>query len=251
MTFNIRYNTSADGLNAWPERMIRVAETLRFHHIDVAGLQEALYGQIEDLQSHLPEYGWFGVGRDDGEKLGEFSPVFYKRSRFELLENGTFWLSPTPDMPSTPAWDAACRRLVTWGKLRDRLSSNIFMIYNTHFDHIGKTARLKSAELIFGRVENTVDMPVILTGDFNCAAGSPPYQLLTAVFSDVHTAGKYRRYGSTQTFNGFKEDLKPGHQIDFIFVRNVKEVLINGVISDRWDGHFVSDHHAVIAELKL
>jgi endonuclease/exonuclease/phosphatase family metal-dependent hydrolase len=251
MTFNIRYNNPDDGINTWSERKLRVAETIRFHQCDIACLQEALYGQVRDLQSHLPEYAWFGVGRDDGDRKGEFAPVFYRRDRFGLLESGHFWLSQEPDRPGTPAWDAACRRIVTWGKLKDRFSSKAFIVYNTHFDHMGKFARLKSAELILKKVKDSGDIPLILTGDFNCTAGSPPYQLLASQFSDVHETGKFHRYGSTQTYNGFKEFLNPGQQIDFIFVRNVEKVLINGVISDRWDGQFVSDHNAVIAEVSL
>ena len=53
---------------------------------DVVGLQEVLRGQLEELVSGLPDFDWIGVGRDDGWAKGEYSPIFYRRERLELLE---------------------------------------------------------------------------------------------------------------------------------------------------------------------
>src|SRR5690554_188314 len=117
VSFNIRFNTPNDGVNAWPNRIEMVGGLLQFHEADIFGLQEALHGQILDIQNQLPEYEWFGVGRDDGEKGGEFSPIFYNRSKFILYDHGTFWLSETPDVPSK-GWDAALNRIVTWGRFQ-------------------------------------------------------------------------------------------------------------------------------------
>jgi len=42
--------------------------------------QEALYNQIQDLErSFRSNWGWIGVGRDDGKKQGEFVPIFYNK----------------------------------------------------------------------------------------------------------------------------------------------------------------------------
>jgi endonuclease/exonuclease/phosphatase family metal-dependent hydrolase len=112
MSFNIRYDNPGDKENAWPNRKEMVAATIRFHKIDIAGLQEALSHQVKDLEKLLPEYGWFGVGRDDGRQAGEFAPVFYRKDRFKILHRSTFWLSETPEKPGK-AWDAALPRIVT------------------------------------------------------------------------------------------------------------------------------------------
>ena len=69
ITYNIRYNNPGDGVNAWPNRSKDVAALLDFHKADIFGLQEALIGQIEDIQSQLPHMKWVGVGRDDGKKI--------------------------------------------------------------------------------------------------------------------------------------------------------------------------------------
>ena len=42
--------------------------------------QEALVRQVNDMQELLgPEWGWVGVGRDDGQTVGEYSPLFYDK----------------------------------------------------------------------------------------------------------------------------------------------------------------------------
>lgn len=271
MSFNIRYNNPGDGENAWPNRKDMVAETIRFHKVDIAGLQEALHGQAKDLEALLPEYGWFGVGRDDGRQEGEYTPVFYLKSRFRILNQSTFWLSENPDKPGK-GWDAACPRIATWGKIEDTLTKAVFFFFNTHLDHVGKIARNKGAELLLNTILGLAeDNPVILTGDFNCTEKDPPYKTLTLglpqpAFSppksssglarlpglcDAHYLSKTKHYGSTQTFNGFQNEINPEYRIDLIFVRNIEEVLRDGIISERWDGRFVSDHNAVLAEIML
>lgn len=177
MSFNIRFNTARDSANAWPHRKDLAASMIRFHHANLAGLQEALKGQIDDLAERLPGYGWFGVGRDDGRDKGEFSAIFYRRDRFELLEESTFWLSEEPEVIGSKGWDAAITRIVTWGKLRDRSTGKVFFHFNTHFDHRGVRAREESASLLLTKIKEIAGTtPVIVTGDFNSRESSEPYR---------------------------------------------------------------------------
>lgn len=258
MSFNIRYDNPSDGENAWGNRKEMVAETIRFHKSDIAGLQEALHSQVEDLEARLLEYGWFGVGRDDGRRKGEYTPVFYLKSRFKVLDYSTFWLSETPEIPGKLGWDAVCPRIVTWGKFKDRLTGKVLFVFNTHLDHVGEKARSQSAELLLSKIEELAgDHPVVLTGDFNCTIDDGPYFILTrnqggmSSLTDIHNISQTMPYGSTQTFNGFKNELRPDYRIDFIFVCNISQVLRHGVISEKWNGRFVSDHYPVMAEISL
>jgi endonuclease/exonuclease/phosphatase family metal-dependent hydrolase len=257
MSFNIRYDNPGDEENAWPNRKEMVAATIRFHKADIAGLQEALHHQVKDLETLLPEYGWFGVGRDDGREAGEFNPVFYRKDRFTVLDRSFFWLSDTPEKPGK-AWDAACPRIATWGKVEDKWTKKTFFFFNTHFDHVGETARIKSAELLLEKMnELTGGHPVILTGDLNCTENDMPYKILTSGkgelpgLADVCNLTESKPYGSTQTFNGFRNTFLLDRRIDFIFVQKTGRVLRYGIISERWDGRFVSDHNAVLAEIEL
>jgi len=168
ITFNVRYNTANDGINAWPNRIEMVSGLLNFHEPDIFGLQEALYEQITDIQDKCPQYEWFGVGRDDGEKAGEFSPIFFNKSKFILLKKGNFWLSENCEKPGL-GWDAACNRVVAWGKFQSKVTGKQFLVFNTHFDHKGVEARKNSAILIRNKIEEMTynkNLPVILINQF-------------------------------------------------------------------------------------
>jgi endonuclease/exonuclease/phosphatase family metal-dependent hydrolase len=253
LSFNIRYDNPGDGPHAWANRKDLVAATVRFHKADIAGLQEALVNQVRDLEERLPEYLWVGVGREDGKEKGEFSPIFFRKDRFEAVRSSTFWLSENSARPGSVGWDAALPRIVTWAEVKEKGKEGTFFVFNTHFDHIGKVARVKSSELLIQKIKEIGGgHPVILTGDFNCLESEPPYKILTGEsgFRDAYYLAKDGNYGSTQTFQGFREDVRPGERIDFIFVRHA-EVIRHGILSERWDGRFVSDHNPVLAEVLL
>lgn len=252
MSFNIRFNTPNDGDNAWPHRKDMTASVIRFHDADFAGLQEALLGQIEDLEARLPGYAWIGVGRDDGKTEGEFTPIFYRDDRFELVEDDTFWLSETPAVPGSKSWDTAITRIATWGIFRDRRTGARFVLLNTHFDHVGTEARLESARLIVDRIAG-FELPTIVTGDFNTTPETGPYRLLTSErggLKDAFSVSQSPHHGPTSTWNGF-EAVQPGRRIDFVFVGDGMSVVRHGILSETVDGRFPSDHLPVLAEIRL
>jgi len=179
MTFNIRLNTAADSMNAWPYRKDNVASQILFHDVHIVGVQEALHDQMTDLQQRLPRYKYKGVGRDDGKEKGEYSAIFYKKDRFKIKDSNTFWLSETPSVPGSKNWDAAITRVATWAVFYDKESKEEFMVINTHFDHIGKEARAKSAELLVAQADKLAkSTPLIITGDFNCTRDDKPYEVI-------------------------------------------------------------------------
>lgn len=261
MTFNIRYDEPRDKENAWPNRKELVASMIRFHHADLVGLQEALKRQIDDLQRLLPEYAWVGVGRDDGKTGGEFSAIFYRKTRFINLATSTFWLSETPDVPSK-GWDAAYPRIVTWAKLKDTTTGKTFFHFNTHFDHRGVQARQESARLLLQRIYKVAGrLPVVVTGDFNFKEDTVGYQILTGMnpqqerdlqgmVQDARYLSQGGHHGPTSTFNEFKA-LVPDMKIDYVLVKGKVRVLQHGALSDTWNGRFPSDHLPVLAEIVI
>ncbi len=258
MTFNIRMDTPADGPNAWPLRRDLAAGTIAFHRPHIVGLQEVLVSQLRDLEALLPEYAWVGVGRDDGKEAGEFCPIFFLKERFRLLGSSTFWLSESPDRPGVKGWDAACARIVTWARLRDDWTGDVLVAFNTHFDHMGETARRESAVLVLAEMRRIASgRPVVLTGDFNCTRGAPAYRTLVAAagggpsLRDARDASPRSPYGPSSSFNGFSAEPRPGLPIDHIFVGPDFAVLRAGVLPASWSGRFVSDHSPVLAEVRL
>jgi endonuclease/exonuclease/phosphatase family metal-dependent hydrolase len=253
MSFNIRYNNPDDGVHAWPHRKERVAGLIRFHGADVVGMQEVLKGQIDDLEALLPGYAWIGVGRDDGAAAGEFSPVFYRADRIDLLDHGTFWLSETPGAPGSVGWDAAITRVATWARFRDASTGQAFFFLNTHFDHVGQQAREHSARLILQQLDVLAgDLPVIVTGDFNAAPDNPVYATMTGKLADARRQAEAPAYGPEGTFFGFTvEEGETGPRIDYVFVQPRVRVRRFGTLSDQWSGHYPSDHLPVLAEVVL
>lgn len=252
ITYNIRYNNPGDGINAWPNRSQQVAALLEFHQADIFGLQEALIGQIQDIQKQLPHMKWVGVGRDDGKEAGEFSPLFYNSKKFKALKSGWFWLSQTPEKPGL-GWDAACNRICTWLLLEADKKDQQFMVFNTHFDHQGTKARTESAKLILQKIKelNRDNLPVILTGDFNLTPEQEPISVITKELKDSRSISKDAPYGPAGTFNGFKFDSPLKERIDYVFVNNRVEVKQYGVLSDSKDLHYPSDHLPVFVNFEL
>ncbi len=253
ITFNIRFNTPNDGINAWPNRIDMVSGLLKFHEPDIFGFQEALIGQIEDIQNTLPDYEWFGVGREDGEKAGEFSPVFFNKTKFILIENGTFWLSETPEKPSK-GWDAAFNRIVTWGKFKSKVTGKHFLLFNTHFDHVGNEARKQSAIIIQDKMKEISGdrgLPVILTGDFNLYPDSEPIGLIKTFMKDSREISEVTPYGPVGTFNSFDWNAPMEKRIDYIFVQGGITVLKYAVITDSKEQRWPSDHLPVFAKVQL
>lgn len=255
MTFNIRYNEPRDGVNAWANRQTKVADVIRFHKADLVGVQEAQYNQLQDLEKLLPGFAWCGVGRD-GDKNGEFSAVLYRKARFKLLETNTFWLSETPEKAGSKGWDANYPRIVTWAKFQDLKTKKTFYQFNTHFDHIGARARAESSRFLLARIPKiAAKSPFVVTGDFNAKEDTNVYKILTGKedagtfkLIDARYVSVNGHFGGNSTFNEFKE-LVPAMKIDYIFVGDGTKVLEHGVLSDRFDGLWASDHLPVLAEI--
>ena len=256
MTFNIRFNTASDSMNAWPYRKDKVASQILFHEAHIVGVQEALIGQLKDMQERLPKYKYKGVGRDDGEQKGEFSAVFYDTTRVEALQSKTFWLSETPERAGSKSWDAAITRIVTWIKFRDRKTKKIFYAFNTHFDHIGKIARRESARLLLQKIKEIAgSTPAVVTGDFNATPEDEPVQVIVDRSNPLHLVDSKEisikpHYGPTGTFNGFAEKERDDNPIDYIFLKGKWKVLTHATISQTWGGKFASDHFSVLAKLQ-
>lgn len=255
MTFNIRLNIASDSSNAWPHRTELVESMIRYHEADLIGVQEALENQMVDLKSMLPDFGAHGVARDTNLQWGEYSAIFYRKSRFDLIEGSTFWLSESPEMASR-GWDAALNRIVTWAKFRDRFTGKLFFHFNTHFDHKGVEARENSARLIMDKMAelNPDNLPVILSGDFNLTPTDSPYNILTTDNPEKNLKDSFyeslaSHHGPESTWSGFRFPGEADRRIDYIFTRNRVVVLKHATLSDSWSGRYPSDHLPVMAEV--
>jgi endonuclease/exonuclease/phosphatase family metal-dependent hydrolase len=260
MSFNIRYGTANDAENHWKNRSDLVAETIQMFDPDLLGTQEVLKFQADFLQQILPEYGFHGVGREDGLDQGEYVPVMYRKDRFTVKDSGHFWLSDTPEIAGSKSWDSSLPRMVSWVQLSD-LSNNgaKFIFLNTHFDHQGPIARLESARLIRKRAEEIMGkaLPFIITGDFNTTEDGQPYQELTTgsegnqtpIVDSFRQANPQRtpHESSSSRWVGKRE----GTRIDWVLHSREFTTLQSIINYTNDDGRYPSDHYPVQAILRL
>lgn len=248
MTYNIRFDTPSDGVNAWSKRKEKVLNLITEESPDIIGVQEALYHQVKEIVASNKLFQFSGVGRDDGKYGGEFSAIIFRKDKFDLLEQNTFWLSETPEQPGTKGWDAAYPRVVTWALLIDKQSLRKFLVLNTHFDHVGVEARTKSADLIKEKILALgFEVPVVVMGDFNFTREENAYHLLTdgSVVELIDPASEVK--GTYCTFE-VKNECKA---IDYIFVTNEWNADGYRVIGANDGTYYPSDHLPVTVSLSL
>jgi endonuclease/exonuclease/phosphatase family metal-dependent hydrolase len=257
MTFNIRYDNPDDSLNNWQLRKDFVANMIRFYDVDVLGTQEVLNNQLNDILKALPQYASVGVGRLDGKTAGEYSAVFYKKVKFELLNSGNFWLSENPSEVGVKGWDAACERIVTWVVLKEKTTGKKFAFINTHFDHVGQVARRESAKLLLSKVDEIAKgLPLFVTGDFNATPESEVVTILTDKNSSNHLIDSRSVapiiYGPAWSFHGFgRVPMEKRSIIDYIFIKNNVSVKQVAIISEMMDNNYLSDHNPVLIKAEF
>ena len=253
MSYNIRLDVASDGENRWDARKEKVAGLMNYYETDFIGGQEVTHSQLVYLTENLIGYSYIGVGRDDGKQKGEYSCIFYKKDKFEMIEQSTFWLSPTPDSISK-GWDAAIVRVCTYGLFKNKKTKQLFWVFNTHFDHVGKTARLESAKLIVEKIKelNKKNYPVIVTGDFNSKPNEPPAEYMLANMQNTRSIAK-QVYGPADTWNGFKFNQKLDGCIDYIFVADNEKVSVSkfATLTDSYDMKYPSDHLPILATILI
>lgn len=258
MTYNIRLDTSADGDNRWANRkhfLIGQIVTMRPH---ILGLQEVLPNQQDDLKAVLTEHDFIGAGRDDGKSAGEASPLIIDRRMFRISASGTFWLSPTPSVPST-GWDAAYKRVASWAHLIRRSDKVKLLVVNSHWDHIGLVARKESGAQILDWIAHNrlKGEQVVLMGDFNADDAEESVGQLARpaigrdALVDTRRATMNGNFGPSFSFNAFNAFPASGKLIDHIFVSPDIPVRSQGVIAQHENGRVASDHFPAVALLDL
>jgi endonuclease/exonuclease/phosphatase family metal-dependent hydrolase len=259
MTFNVRYGTANDGENHWDNRKEMVFNLIAAQAPDILGVQEALDFQMEQIGQAVGGYSYLGVGRDDGQKAGEWCGIFYRKDRFAVADSGTFWFSNSPWVPGSKHWGNQITRICTWARLIDQNNGKAFYVYNLHFDHQSQPSRFKSAELLARQIDRRDPKdPVVVMGDFNCSPDNPAMLYLRRLgYPDapVELLDSWRRLNpdakEPATHHGFK-GTPGGSKIDHILTEQATEVLDAQIdMTCNEDGRYPSDHYPVTATLRL
>ncbi|KAK1760979.1 Endonuclease/exonuclease/phosphatase [Echria macrotheca] len=273
VSLNIRVDTPRlfPGEKPWSVRCPKLCAQLDFITRGIDNvflcLQEATQRQIDEINANLStNWTYIGRGRDDGKKGGEFCPIFYRHNYWTCKWSETLWLSETPKQPSR-SWDSSLNRIVTVGKFEHKQSGTHAIFMNTHLDHHGPIARLKSAQFLVDLankgcaddyVRNIKLVPVFLAGDFNSTPDSDVYKTLTAPDSGLydlsHRLGAERRYGHRDiTYTSFGQE--QCRRIDYLFTtREPKNVIVMGfgVLPNVFDDKvYLTDHRPVVADIEI
>ena len=176
MTFNIRYGVAQDGPNSWEHRQSILIDCLKKYQPDILGIQESMEFQVDSIQAAFPHWKNIGVGRYHNVEVpdrpqesmgGESCQIFYDPTKFEIIDDGTFWHSDTPNIPASQTWGNYLPRITTWGKFKSRTNDKTFIVMNTHF-HTGEPYVPNTSALMMRKWRDIAGpTPTILMGDFN------------------------------------------------------------------------------------
>ena len=253
MTYNIRLDVAVDGENNWSHRKDFFTSQIQFYEPDIFGVQEATPNQVIAISNALLQYDKIGIGRE-GVGKGESSNIYYKKDRFMVKNEITFWLSETPNEISK-GWDAACNRVCTFGLFEDIKTNKTFWVFNTHLDHIGEIAKTKGIEMILNKITqvNKENLPVFFMGDFNSQPEENRILELKKIMNDSRELSIEKPFGPIGTFNNFQYNEPVTKRIDYIFLSKNNGFTIQkyAVLTDSKNLRFPSDHFPVLIEISI
>jgi endonuclease/exonuclease/phosphatase family metal-dependent hydrolase len=264
MSFNVRGSfRDARKKYAWRNRADLNVATIERYAPDVIGLQEAQRGNLSVYRKRLPRYFHIRGPRYGNAIPHDFNAILFDPERLKPLDTGGFWLSETPDEYSR-SWDTRVARSATWA-LFGVLGTDLSILHlNTHLDHVSALARREGSKLVVRRIvelagRTDVDLPAILTGDFNSRPGNRTHKTFTeSGFADTYLAAGNEE--GANTFHAFRgalyRDAHPARgprRIDWILMKDAKGRL--GVRShriihdaDENSGLYPSDHYPILAD---
>ncbi len=245
MSFNILYSQAGDA-----EAIARVVEVIKTQKPDSFGVQEASPAWMGKLKAALPEYGYRGDGRDGGAS-GEYNAVFFLKDKYEVVKTATKWLSNTPNQVSRFE-ETPYNRICTYVILEDILTGKRIIHMNTHFDHTLDSARAKQSLVLLGIIEEiqeSNDLPIIVTGDFNSVVTSEAYKnIIASGLKDAYNVATVNNDKKTSTFHGFAEKPRENYRIDFCFINGSVRLYSYEVCDEKINGNYPSDHNPVLVK---
>ena len=264
LSFNLRCSTADDGRNGWPFRKELAIGRIRHFDPDLLGLQECVYGEQADyVEAQLPDYGFFALQRGNPERPdAEMAPILYKRSNFEAVDSGCFWLSETPHVAGSMSWNSACTRITMWMRLRSKQRPDQTLIFvNTHLDYRA-TAAYEGAKVLRQQLDALdAEDPLIVTGDFNAEKETPAYRtLLDGNEINAPEMDRGRLYDTFRAVNDVGVDEGTFHNygrqhptpaIDWILASEQFSTLEAGIDRYHQGERYPSDHYPAVAMLRL
>uniref|UniRef100_K3WQV7 Endonuclease/exonuclease/phosphatase domain-containing protein n=1 Tax=Globisporangium ultimum (strain ATCC 200006 / CBS 805.95 / DAOM BR144) TaxID=431595 RepID=K3WQV7_GLOUD len=254
MSLNVRTSNAGDkGNGNWDVRKAHMKSMLENHQPDFVGTQEASSSQYEYLKQID---GYSAIGDCSAN---ERTFILFNQNNWELIENGDFALSDSPELGSN-TWGLEYNREATWGRFRHKASGNTACVFNTHYDM--SKGHPKSSVLVASKMAALCkegDL-ALLTGDFNTELNSGALQYLmgktqlegkTNSFPMVSALDEAGETGGTFIGNGIFNTGISKTRFDFVFAKAENLCIQKGeVIDERFNGNNgISDHAQVMSTL--
>jgi endonuclease/exonuclease/phosphatase family metal-dependent hydrolase len=252
MSYNIMFDFPDKDYDTWKVRKVYEAQIIKDHNPDLIGIQEPFQWQINDLKVLCPEYASISI------PVHTDSTILYKKDKFTVMMKGSYWLSPTPQIPLSSGFGNFLPRYVIWAKLYENETKREFYFINTHFDNTSPFQE-KAAPLFLERTATkAVDLPVVITGDFNSVIGSKAFDILTDNASEFFLKDAYQIANTHEIYNCQGECNDSTHtgegQIDHVFLAGADITCsVWGVDKLEYGDppKAPADHFSVIAKIKI
>ncbi len=276
MSFNVAGSFDDDeGENAWHAGRsalnVRVIQRYAPH---IIGFQEVQSGNFATYQAQLPQYEYV-LGAEADVEPYLYNAIAWDPHVCALVASGAFWLSKTPEQYSGD-WDTTNVHVANWVKLQHHETGTVFVFLNTHLDHISEQARIEGTKLILQKLAQlgTPNLPVIVSGDFNCNPWVPEYGVPVETtftdacyhifkdhgFVDTYVAGGNTDSLGSNTYHGYEgQQYSPvrhhmAWRIDWILTLNGQQRIQTQsctIIHDHAAPIYPSDHYPLLAELSV
>lgn len=255
-TYNVHYiDLRAEGgqwsAADWETRKAPLDDAFKSLAADIVAFQEmesfqgGSDGSVNLARDYLlaqnPDFA--GAATGDWRVFPPTQPIFYRRDRFRLVDEGWFFFSNTPDVIYSRTFNGSWPAFASWAEFVPRSGGARFRVVNVHFEYSSASNRLLSAALVRDRIAPVIadGRPVFLVGDLNARRRSPTAEILEEagiVFAPVE--------GSTFHFDRGVNLLFP---VDHIGATpDLRRVGGPVVVRRKFRGEWPSDHYPVFAD---
>lgn len=248
MTFNLRFRNDRDGENAWDLRKHLVVQVIRKYRPSLLGTQEGTMEQLLYLRDHLPEYRMHAPHRTWDDTC-QYPTLYYLPDHFRLVDGGEFWLSTSPAVHRSKAWDSAFPRMMNYALLEDIVEARSFWVVVTHLDHIGAQAKLEQGKMIAGWLKKRKNAAIVM-GDFNDFPHSAVHGVLVSENTGLQDSwlilGRQEDTAS-MTHHDFR-GVPSKCRMDWVLLTRHFRVTDAVIVRDNSDGRYPSDHFPYAVE---
>lgn len=177
MTYNLKNGSPS------AERKENTINDIATYMPDTIGTQETHLKWINALTGSplLSDYELVGEQRYGDEvprtqNDNEASAILYRKSKFNLIDSGTYWLSETPEVVNSKLEESKYVRIMTYVVL-ERISDGVkFVHVNTHLNSTPEL-NLRQVQIMVDLVNEKIyskhgKLPTFYTGDFNADPAS-------------------------------------------------------------------------------